>query len=506
MTAPRGVRLALACAALLARASTARPGAALPPAEEHARAPDPYDMFDNSPILLLKACGQGEQELLMGEIEDHPCTLIDQVGKEGACSVTAVICPKPLHFEHAVAEVFKDDAGAYLRGAGLPRAWDRRSQRSDDFYAQWRSYDDILTRLQDVVDAAPGVAVLESLEPATHEGRVIKAVRIRDPAWAPGAPRIVVNSLLHAREWIASMVGTYLAEYCVDKKRSDPSWMAGMELVIVPVVNPDGLVYSQTSNAMWRKNRAVNAGSSCRGVDLNRNWPKDWNGGESTSTNQCSETYVGPSWASEPETQALGAVLLEAPVNLHLDIHSYGEMILGPWSYTNADHPDKATIDAIGTAMQSAIQSVNGKSYLYGTGDAGGALYLASGVAPDLSTHLGAYGYTIELPPANAWGSAGFQPATSEILPACTEIFEAVKAMVEWFRVQDPTPAPPPCLQHQCRHRRQGRCVARRAPTTLPGTRDAASESWEGKTPRHASGSGKSPSRTRAGGTSAVEL
>ncbi|CAK0910960.1 unnamed protein product [Prorocentrum cordatum] len=145
MTAPRGVRLALACAALLARASTARPGAALPPAEEHARAPDPYGMFDNSPILLLKACGRGEQELLMGEIEDHPCTLIDQVGKEGACSVTAVICPKPLHFEHAAAEVFRDDAGAYLRGAGLPRAWDRRSQRSDDFYAQWRSYDDILT-------------------------------------------------------------------------------------------------------------------------------------------------------------------------------------------------------------------------------------------------------------------------------------------------------------------------------------------------------------------------
>merc|ERR1719356_2132477 len=109
---------------------------------------------------------------------------------------------------------------------------------------------------------------------------------------------------------------------------------------------------------------ATNVGSACLGVDLNRNWAKDWNGAQSTSTSPCSDIYVGPMAHSEPETQALESVLTEAPVNLHLDIHSFGEMILGPWSYTNADHPDKATIDAIGMAMQSAIQNVNGKSYL----------------------------------------------------------------------------------------------------------------------------------------------
>ncbi|CAK0793940.1 unnamed protein product [Prorocentrum cordatum] len=412
----------------------ARLGESLPP-RTPSRAHDPYRMFDNSSILLVEACGRNEEELLMREIEDYECTPVETVSKTDACSVMAVICPKLFPFKHGEATAFNDDAGAYLRGAGYPQAWDRRSSRTD-FYTQWRDYDDLVARLQDVVDAAPGVAVLEDLEPATHEGRSIKAVRIRGSAWTAGAPRIVINCLLHAREWMASMVGTYLAEYSVDRQRNDPSWLAGMELVIVPISNPDGLVFSQTSNAMWRKNRATNAGYSCKGVDLNRNWAKDWSGVQTTSTYPCSDLYVGASSMSEPETQALAALLTEAPVKLHLDIHSHGAMILGPWAYTNADHPDKTTIDAIGMAMYTAIKSVNGQDYIYGTGDAGGSLYLCSGVAPDFSTDLGAYGYTIELPPAGWQGSAGFQPDTSEILPACTEIFEAVQVMVAWFKVK----------------------------------------------------------------------
>lgn len=420
----------------------ARLGESLPP-RTPSRAHDPYRMFDNSSILLVEACGRNGEELLMREIEDYECTPVETVSKTDACSVMAVICPKLFPFKHGEATAFNDDAGAYLRGAGYPQAWDRRSSRTD-FYTQWRDYDDLVARLQDVVDAAPGVAVLENLEPATHEGRSIKAVRIRGSAWTAGAPRIVINCLLHAREWMASMVGTYLAEYSVDRQRNDPSWLAGMELVIVPISNPDGLVFSQTSNAMWRKNRATNAGYSCKGVDLNRNWAKDWSGVQATSTYPCSDLYVGASSMSEPETQALAALLTEAPVKLHLDIHSHGAMILGPWAYTNADHPDKTTIDAIGMAMYTAIKSVNGQDYIYGTGDAGGSLYLCSGVAPDFSTDLGAYGYTIELPPAGWQGSAGFQPDTSEILPACTEIFEAVQVMVAWFKATAPAPAPPP--------------------------------------------------------------
>lgn len=34
-----------------------------------------------------------------------------------------------------------------------------------------------------------------------------------------------------------------------------------------------GFLYSQKHDRMWRKNREVNNGSTCLGVDLNRHWP-----------------------------------------------------------------------------------------------------------------------------------------------------------------------------------------------------------------------------------------
>jgi murein tripeptide amidase MpaA len=42
---------------------------------------------------------------------------------------------------------------------------------------------------------------------------------------------------------------------------------------IFPVVNPDGFVYTQTTNRMWRKNRQPPPSGRCIGRDINRNWP-----------------------------------------------------------------------------------------------------------------------------------------------------------------------------------------------------------------------------------------
>ena len=41
----------------------------------------------------------------------------------------------------------------------------------------------------------------------------------------------------------------------------------------MPLLNPDGYEYSQTTYRLWRKNRFLNPGfPSCPGVDLNRNY------------------------------------------------------------------------------------------------------------------------------------------------------------------------------------------------------------------------------------------
>ena len=66
-----------------------------------------------------------------------------------------------------------------------------------------------------------------------------------------------------------------------------------------------------------------------RGADLNRNFEFDWNdtNGKGSSGNQCNETYRGPSGGSEPETQAVLALVEEAAPALILDLHAPLELI-----------------------------------------------------------------------------------------------------------------------------------------------------------------------------------
>ena len=69
---------------------------------------------------------------------------------------------------------------------------------------------------------------------------------------------------------------------------------------ILPVVNPDGYLYTQTTNRMWRKTRSPND-NGCFGTDANRNWGYQWGTGGSSS-DPCSDTYMGASAFSEIET------------------------------------------------------------------------------------------------------------------------------------------------------------------------------------------------------------
>lgn len=79
---------------------------------------------------------------------------------------------------------------------------------------------------------------------------------------------------------------------------------------------------------LWRKNRTPNAGSSCEGTDLNRNYPFQWMV-VGASKDPCSETYGGVSAGSELETKAV-----QKAINANLgkwesfiSLHSYGKFI-----------------------------------------------------------------------------------------------------------------------------------------------------------------------------------
>ncbi len=72
---------------------------------------------------------------------------------------------------------------------------------------------------------------------------------------------------------------------------------------------------------MWRKTRS-NYGTLCTGVDPNRNFDANWSG-PGSSSNPCSETYYGPSVASEPLSQALQGYIKTNKDRLKVGDHSF---------------------------------------------------------------------------------------------------------------------------------------------------------------------------------------
>ena len=107
---------------------------------------------------------------------------------------------------------------------------------------------------------------------------------------------------------------------------------------------------------MWRKTRAVNAGSSCRGVDPNRNF--DVHHCETgASRDPCSDTYCGPSPFSEPCTAACrDEIMGTSNVVFAYSFHSYSQLLLMPYGYTNshpADYSDMVSMSSFTKEIQS---------------------------------------------------------------------------------------------------------------------------------------------------------
>ena len=308
-----------------------------------------------------------------------------------------------------------------------------RSQRDGEaWYTIYRTYDEVQDKLEEIANSN-SIATLINLG-SSYENRAIRGIKFS--TGGNNKPSVFFNGCQHAREWVTVMATTYLADQLSQNYTADSfiqNLLNIVDVYIVPIVNPDGYVYSHTTDRYWRKNRQPNPGSSYIGTDLNRNWDADWNGGQSTSTSPSSDIYVGSYPFSAYEANVLKNYMQSIP-NLrgHLDIHSYSALVLGPWGYSNSQTPDHAEVVSLGNAMNDAITNTNGYPFTFGTGDANGALYLASGTMPDWTYDgLGALGYTYELRPNSASGG-GFELPESQILDAAEENYNGAMEMIIW--------------------------------------------------------------------------
>jgi len=128
----------------------------------------------------------------------------------------------------------------------------------------------------------------------SYLGRPILAVQIQD---SPHRPVIAIGSI-HGDESMGLEV--------VERLRNSPDIPEGLNLWVIPTVNPDGLAASVRGNA--------------RGVDLNRNFATDdWR-----FVGQGSEKYSGEAAASEVETKAVQQFVLEQQPLLVVWWHQFG--------------------------------------------------------------------------------------------------------------------------------------------------------------------------------------
>ena len=48
------------------------------------------------------------------------------------------------------------------------------------------------------------------------------------------------------------------------------------DFYFIPIMNPDGYIFSWDEDRFWRKSRNTNEDSQCLGTDLNRNYDQSW--------------------------------------------------------------------------------------------------------------------------------------------------------------------------------------------------------------------------------------
>ncbi|MCB1184276.1 hypothetical protein KDM41_12645 [bacterium] len=248
----------------------------------------------------------------------------------------------------------------------------------------------------------------------SYEGREIYAFRVSDnPEVDENEPEILIDGLHHSREIMASEFPVMFAEYLAQNYGTDPeiTWLVdNRELYVVPIVNPDGFVYNELTNpsggGLWRKNRRPN-GDGSYGVDLNRNYSYRWGYDNiGSSGDPSSETYRGPSPASEVEIQALTGFINSREIRTHDTVHTYSNLTLYPWGYVTTPTADDAVFDHMALEMTK----FNG----YDPGQPGDVLYDVNGGAfdwayGDESKHVKFFSFSNEI----GGGSDGFWPAES---------------------------------------------------------------------------------------------
>ena len=336
-----------------------------------------------------------------------------------------------------------------------------------------KTYEDLSLLAAENPDLAEWFVIGESYDkvtPGGPEGYDINVLKLTNQNIDVEKPAIYIEGSIHAREYTTAELVTRFGEGLVASYGVDPdaTWLLDYhEIHIVPIVNPDARKFAEQGYS-WRRNTnptpppgADPAPFPNYGVDLNRNFDFKWNDAEDipgalppSSGDPSSNVYRGAAPASEPEVQTVQNYVRSifpdqrgpgdadvAPADatgVFLDVHSFGNLVLHPWGWTEADSPNEPALRTLG--RKYGFYTGQGPDEAYDVDESLG-LYPTDGTSGDWAYgELGVAGYIIEL------GETFFQPSEdfeTEILP---ENIPALTYMAKAARRPYQTPAGPEAI------------------------------------------------------------
>lgn len=203
---------------------------------------------------------------------------------------------------------------------------------------------DVAAELAPLVAERPGV--VQAFEVGRSvEDRPIWGFRVHDPA-RPVERRLLVFANIHALEWVPTEVATAF----LHREILDPP--PGLELVVIPTLNPDGRAAVE---ADLLAGRDVYRRGNAHHVDLNRDFAVNREATAVWKALLPRRYATSPAPLSQPETQALDRLAASEHFDVSVSLHAFGGFIYYPWGGRWERTRDQATFQKLGEVMQSGM-------------------------------------------------------------------------------------------------------------------------------------------------------